>query len=153
MYVFRSVVLSSSLVIGLCYAPACSRPKADSPPVAEIPSFSLSDFKEEYDHAKLVTWLAGPTVGSKAHNRLRLTFVRADGSVPASVGRVRFWPYMSIHGHGSPHKGIVTPTADPHVYEVSKFVFTMGGKWELEIRVSLEGKAYALSIPVHVPES
>ncbi len=159
-YFSRSLVLC--IGIAGCYLPlGCSEPAKDTKKISEdAPSFSLNDFGAEYDSSKLVTWLQAPVVGTKSRdksgtaiaNHVRLTFVKKDGAVPASVGRVRFWPYMSIHGHGTPNNGVVTPTADPHIYEVSGFVFTMGGKWELEVRVSLEGKAYALSIPVQVPE-
>ena len=119
----------------------------------ESPSFSLTDFSSEYDSRKLVTWIHGPTTGKSATNHLRLTFIKKNGETVAPQRLPRFWPYMSIHGHGTPKNGNVIPTADPHVYEMSGFIFTMGGKWELEVRVSLEGKAYALSIPVHVPEA
>lgn len=156
----RSLVLCMSIG-GACLPMGCGESSKDTKKTSEAaPSFSLDDFGAEYDRSKLVTWLQVPVVGTKARdmsgaaiaNHVRLTFVKRDGAVPASVGRVRFWPYMSIHGHGTPNNGVVTPTADPHIYEVSGFVFTMGGKWELEVRVSLEGKAYALSIPVQVPE-
>ena len=128
---------------------------------AEKESFSLLDFTQIYDREKLVEWKTGPSVGKNASNELLLTFIKKDGTAPTSVGRLQFKLWMSIHGHGSPKNGKVDPLLhdiddahpNPHIYSVSEFVFTMGGPWELEVSVVLEGKTYALSIPVHVPES
>ncbi len=153
---FFTWFLFASIEVGLL---SCSQGKGhtDTNPegAPEGPSFSLTDFDTEYDSSKLVTWMHGPFTGKSAHNRLRLTFVKKNGEVVSPERNPRFWPYMSIHGHGSTKNGngMVSATAEPHVYEVSEFIFTMGGKWELEVRVSLEGKAYSLSIPVHVPEA
>jgi len=146
----RSLLFLSFLLV------QCSSPSKDtsqaapSPREREHPTLSLLEFQQDYDVNQLVQWIHGPLIGrDKGSNQLILRFVKNDGSEPTSIRQIKLWPYMSIHGHGGRGTTVIEKI-ESNAYEVKGFVFTMGGKWELEIRVTLDGIPYALSIDQQV---
>ena len=149
------ILLCLSLAISLAHCGVFEKTKARSP-TRQTPqnALALDDFDTEYDSTQLVKWIQGPVVGTQKENRLRFTFVRRDGRIPTEVEQFQFWPYMGSMGHGAMYRNRMQITKRaPYIYEANGVVFQMPGKWELEIRAHIEGKFYALSVPVQLTES
>lgn len=93
-------------------------------------------------------WLEGPAVGRNKINRVEFLFHKKD-NLPLAITRISFFPFMKIHGHGGRGEPILRELVDGRAV-FDSFGFTMSGQWELEIRVELNGEAFALSLPVQV---
>ena len=102
----------------------------------------------EIEH--VVSWIDGPYVGVKKHrsNHFRIQFQnKIDPSLKPEIENFDFWPFMKIHGHGAGGEVKINRLSS-YEFDLSGFIFTMSGPWELEIRYSYLGVNHALSIPI-----
>lgn len=102
--------------------------------------------------AAITRWVSGPsvTLGEDGRNAFEITLARADGTAPASVTVGEVFPYMKVHGHGSPRAYQPALAVEGSVVKVTRLGFVMEGPWEVVVRATIDGREDTVEIPVEV---
>ena len=102
--------------------------------------------------AAIKLWSAGPsvTLGEAGRNAFEITLAREDGTAPDSVFVAEVFPYMKVHGHGSPRAYQPVVVVVGSVVNVTRLGFVMEGPWEVVVRATVDGRQDTVEIPVEV---
>ena len=115
---------------------------------------TAAEIKGRYFNAKILSWSVGPEVSGDSPQEIRnaceIEITTASGEIPATLSVQKVFPFMKVHGHGSPDEQILTEVSGNRV-KVSKISFIMSGPWELHIQATVNGQSEEIEIPVVVP--
>ena len=162
---------SCFLLVSMGLNSACG-PSQAKKTAREQPGFHLNNVCDRYDGTGTVVapkdviasvqqvyclkleWRRGPFENERSH--AELTFTTPDLKIPASVQvlEVKPWMDMGIHSHTTRKQPTFAVRPDQaHVFDVDDILFTMSGRWQIQVRAIINGYEDKTFYEIDVPDA